>query len=539
MQIELYRNDIRQETLNADADWTRIPIAGVTAPETTVVKLSMPILDIQCYWLPDLRLPSQKLHWTVNVKSSIARNFPFLTFFNLEQHNRFALGLDNLIDDIDITARMNQETGDYDITIRIAPTTRGFTLSIDKRPLSWQQCLNEWRATLKIEAPRFPSGAWEPVFCTWYAAHAAVTRQWVEDNAAIAAGLGCGTLIIDDGWCFDIMKRVTPSTIGDWYDTIGDWELSASKFPGFDQHVDAIHKLGMNYLLWVAPSLIGVNSRILRRIRDGVSEKVIEGAHVLNPNRREAAAAVTGKIVDLFNRHDLDGLKIDFIDYFRPDVENPEGQGAHALVAELAAALRRRKPDALIEFRQHYATPGMVPYATQFRAGDVPFDFLDNFNRLCQIRVILGDGIPVHADPLYWRDDELPKNISRHLIASLTGVPMLSMDLRKMSAETREIVRHWLNFYHDHKPTLNHGAWRIRYQLSNVGFAAVSSPEESIVILNEAALLPEALEACSGKVCILNLGGAELSVPGCETFDEKGQPAAVGSIMPGGYGVIK
>ena len=64
-----------------------------------------------------------------------------------------------------------------------------------------------------IHLPEFPEGAWEPVFCTWYAVHAAVTQDWVEKNAEVASRLGFRTLIIDDGWCFDVMKRVSPETI--------------------------------------------------------------------------------------------------------------------------------------------------------------------------------------------------------------------------------------------------------------------------------------------------------------------------------------
>ena len=127
----------------------------------------------------------------------------------------------------------------------------------------------------------------------------------------------------------------------------------------------------------------------------------------------------------------IDGLKIDFLDQIYPDQENPRSNNCQDFTAEITRRIRQHKPEALIEFRQAYTTPQMLSYGTQFRARDCPFDFLLNFRRIAQIRIALGDGIPVHADPAYWPSTELPVNIARHFIAMMAGVPMLSIDLIK------------------------------------------------------------------------------------------------------------
>ena len=63
-----------------------------------------------------------------------------------------------------------------------------------------------------------------------------------------------------------------------------------------------------------------------------------------------------------------------------------------------------------------------------------------NLRRIAHIRLALGDGVPVHADPAYWPADELPVNISRHFIAMMAGVPMLSVELSDLSPEAEKML---------------------------------------------------------------------------------------------------
>ena len=235
----------------------------------------------------------------------------------------------------------------------------------------------------------------------------------------------------------------------------------------------------------------------------------------------------------------LDGLKVDFLDYIFPNPEEPRGEETTRFIRELAKTIRSVKPDALIEFRQAYATPGMYAYGTQFRAGDVPFDFIDNFHRLVQIRISMGDGVPVHADPVYWHPRESAVNISRHMIASLAGVPMLSMDLLSVSDMEKRIIRHWLDFYQAHRKTLNFGKWDVTYHQSGAAYAMATGETESVLILQDSARLGEALSKAADHVFILNLSPDALALPGADSRDGEGNPAASGEIPPGGLGEKK
>lgn len=538
MKVGLFYQSEQYDSLEHSGNYGKLAVKVPGHSGIMQMRFSVPILDMHGYWVPESRTPSTKIVWVIESKSAGQRAFPFIAFFNSRQINRLSAGLTNLTDDARILAKMNQEKCTYDITIEVAlgKDSQDFELVIDQRPQVWTESLADWRKALALPLPEFPEGAWEPVFCTWYAVHAAVTQDWVEKNAEIASRLGFRTLIIDDGWCFDVMKRVSPETISTWYEMIGDWFLSEKKFPDFENHRKRVQAMGMKYLLWVAPFLIGAKSELYKQLADIVKPEYHEGCYTFDSSRKEAAKLLLGKMKHVIQDYGLDGLKVDFLDYIFPNMEEPRGEDTTHFIQELARTIREVKKDALIEFRQAYATPGMLAYGTQFRAGDVPFDFIDNFHRLAQIRISVGDGVPVHADPAYWHPQESPENISRHMIASLAGVPMLSMDLLAISETEQKIIRHWLGFYQAHRETFNYGKWDVTYHQSGTAYAMVSNERESIIILHDSARIGEALAKAAKHVFVLNLSPDELPLAGAKTADYEGKASADGIIPLGGLG---
>lgn len=538
MKVGLFYQSEQYDSLEHSGNYGKLAVKVPGHSGIMQMRFSVPILDMHGYWVPESRTPSTKIVWVIESKSAGQRAFPFIAFFNSRQINRLSAGLTNLTDDARILAKMNQEKCTYDITIEVAlgKDSQDFELVIDQRPQVWTDSLADWRKALALPLPEFPEGAWEPVFCTWYAVHAAVTQEWVEKNAEVASRLGFRTLIIDDGWCFDVMKRVSPETISTWYEMIGDWFLSEKKFPDFENHRKRVQAMGMKYLLWVAPFLIGAKSELYKQLADIVKPEYHEGCYTFDSSRKEAAKLLLGKMKHVIQDYGLDGLKVDFLDYIFPNMEEPRGEDTTHFIQELAKTIREVKKDALIEFRQAYATPGMLAYGTQFRAGDVPFDFIDNFHRLAQIRISVGDGVPVHADPAYWHPQESPVNISRHMIASLAGVPMLSMDLLAISETEQKIIRHWLGFYQAHRETFNYGKWDVTYHQSGTAYAMVSNERESIIILHDSARIGEALAKAAKHVFVLNLSPDELPLAGAKTADYEGKASADGIIPLGGLG---
>lgn len=505
------------------------------------IRTRIDIIDIQCYWTAEMMRPSPALAWVIQFQSAAQRNFPYLTFFEQGSRNRAAIALTCLKDDVSLNAKMNQEQSCYDLTIQVAvtPETDAFDLLFSEKDVLWSDLLAEYRSLVVPELPKFPEAAWNPVYCTWYAVHAALTMNYLEANAKLAAELGFGTLIVDDGWCFDRMKRVTPQTLVDWYCDIGDWILSEKKLPEFREHVRRTQKLGLRYLVWVAPFFIGRNSKAYQKLHDPDAELMSNNSHeghcVLDPSSPEVAAYSMERMVGIMRELGLDGLKIDFLDYVQPSVEKPRSRVTLDYIRRMIDGIRSIRHDALIEFRQRYATPGMLPYATQFRAGDVPFDYLENIHRIAQIRLVLGDGVPAHADPVYFHEKELPPNVSRHMIASLAGVPMLSMDLERLTQEQRHIITHWLTFYKEHLATFQQGHWQVTYGFGHLTWISVSGCDETIVILLNENDVDKLLELNpAGTLHILNLSNHEISLPGAVAMDCSGQKLNSSTAPKGG-----
>ncbi len=511
------------------------------------ISCELPLDDIHSLWYDSPQLhggPLPVMLWRAKFTSAQNAGMPFVAFFNRSQILRGAFGLTNLIDEAEFSANINQQNCTYEVSIVLAlsPESGSCKLFADLRQdLNWTESLAQWRDLQDVPAKEFPEAAWNPVFCTWYAVHACVTAEWVEKIVPQISDLGFKTLIIDDGWCYDDFKRVTPQTLEDWYSVVGDWEISKTKFPDFPAHVKRIQDMGMKYMVWVAPHMIGTKSRFFAEHNSAVLLPIHEGCGHLDVNFAEETGILCRKVADFARDNHLDGLKIDFLDIVQPEISDPRGRKTLQMVKELVSRIRHDNPEALIEFRQQYATLAMLPYATQFRAGDAPFDWMLNFHRIANIRLTMGDKIPAHADPAYWGKNEEAKNVSRHMIAMLAGVPMLSMDPDTMSERDKQIVKYWINFYNDNRKLLNSGHWQIDFGYRDVAMATVDDDSGRIAIVSAPGAEKRAIDGCpAGKeLKILNLSDEELLFAGAECFNPDGTPAEPGKIVPGGWGMRK
>ncbi len=544
MQIKIFsdKNALLDEGVLNDA-FTVSPATLRRAGHSFIARMSLPIRDLAGYFHPGTTDgPVSRLEWTISFDGYSSRNFPALCFFNQAGENRFTLYFDDLADDFTCTAKMNQAACTYDVewTFAVPPHAEAVTVRLDRRGGHWTHAFRRIMRSLRPQGlPAFPKDAWKPVYCTWYAVHAWLTNDFLDANARLAADLGCGTFIVDDGWCYDEMKRVTPETIGPWYDDIGDWELSEKKLPDFRSHIRLAQSLGLRYLLWVAPYFCFKNSRFYKSLPPKERDIAASfGTFVFDIASRKTCDSVLRRMSHLVRDLGLDGLKIDFLDVSKGDIAKPLGRNSMEFIRRLAAAIRREAgPDALIEFRQRYATPQMLDYATQFRAGDAPFDYLVNLSRIAAMRVLLGDGVPLHADPLYWADGEGDVTVARHLIASLAAVPMLSMDLRQLSRAHSAIVTNYLAFHRDHLAVFSKGHWEVRFGNARPIWLSVTRGKTRIIILVDAFHLDEALAGFNGTCHLLNL--TDRPIPACEAFDVRGKVVTGGLVPCGGRGICR
>jgi alpha-galactosidase len=292
------------------------------------VKLSMSIADVHSYWHSFMPSVGERIPWTIETAFAAQRGMPFVTFFNTAGINKMAIGLVDCDCDCQFKGKMNQETGCYDISFEISAPDgiKDFSFWFDMAARPWQQEIPLWREKLQNISCDFPASVWQPVFCTWYAVHGAMTQECCNKLAAKAADLGFETFILDDGWCYPDMKRVSPETIRTWYEKIGDWQVDTGKFPDFKGHVEYVQSLGMKYLLWVAPYLIGDHSAMYEKLKDipgALFGEYLEGYYKLAPENAEAARPMLDLMENLMKEYHLDGLKVDFLDQIHPNIEDP------------------------------------------------------------------------------------------------------------------------------------------------------------------------------------------------------------------------
>lgn len=296
-----------------------------------------------------------------------------------------------------------------------------------------------------------PDAAFAPVFCTWYALHLAMTATDVEQLAALAAPLGFGSLIVDDGWQTDESGRS--------YATTGDWQPAPVGFPDFPAHVARVRALGLNYLLWHALPFAGDRSTAIGSLASHtLAHLPALETYVLDPRSPVVRAHQVERLAAAVEQHGVDGLKIDFIDTFartEPDV----AEGVRLLLAELDARLRTVNPEVLVEHRQDYMGPGLWPYATMVRATDCPHNAVENRTRTADLRLTAGP-LAVHADPLTWHPEESPTQIAVQLLSVLFATPQVSVDLAAQHPDQLAALRFWLSVMTEHRDLLQRSDFR-------------------------------------------------------------------------------
>lgn len=354
-----------------------------------------------------------------------------------------------------------------------------------------------------------PDSAYLPVFCTWYAAHAAVDRKWAEKSAALAADLGFGQFIQDDGWQHDRFRRVKcVSDLKNWFAWTGDWAPSPKKFPDFADHVAAIQSLGLKYILWWDPYGVGRYSSIYKTLKNHLSAQnwEFEGRRYLCPQDEVVHNHILNTAVRMVSDYGLDGFKVDFIYALdRHICTNDKHQhfascvsrGVVKTMMEALEAVRKIRPDFNM---MHTGGPLWNALSTSLRGVDVPMDADSNLYYLSYFKAFSG-GNPLQSDPLFWAKDDSIENAARHLISSVFYVPCLSMDILSMSADRLDLIRRWMAFYRNNLSFFRKSNRRIQ----NTGplVTAVSADADDKQVIGVFRNVPVSIQD-AGDITILN-----------------------------------
>ncbi|WP_203922136.1 alpha-galactosidase [Rugosimonospora africana] len=342
-----------------------------------------------------------------------------------------------------------------------------------------------------------PEAARTPAYSTWYSMHRAVSADLVEADAAVAAELGCGVLLLDDGWQANADVR--------GYSGCGDWVPDPAKFPDFAAHVAAVRARGLRYVAWIAPLLLGERSTVHDTLVDVAPRRAPRlDCRILDPRQDKVRAFVVDSCVRLVDRYGLDGLKVDFLDQamaYADDTAHNDtagdntaadvGQATRALLVELRERLHAvRGDDLLIELRQPYAGPAMRAYGNLLRASDCPADASANRLRTRDIAV-LAPGAAVHCDMLMWDPAADVDAAARQVQSALYSVPQISVRLAGQSAGHRAMTAWWLRFWLRYRDVLLDGQHPASRLDERAGTVTASAGNRAVVtVFGERRVVP-------------------------------------------------
>ncbi|MFI6447415.1 glycoside hydrolase family 36 protein [Kitasatospora sp. NPDC050543] len=393
-----------------------------------------------------------------------------------------------------VGAGVVEESGDFAFTVEqhLTPGGPPLHLRIDLSGRHFADTLRsvtDWWAEAGEPHPGVAPAARMPAYSTWYSLHQSVDAPSVERQAAIAAAIGCESVIVDDGW------QTTDRTRG--YGHCGDWQPNPAAFPDLAAHVTEVHRLGLSYLLWYALPFIGRLGDAWHRFQDKIlhHEPHLDAA-VLDPRHPDVRDHLTQRVAQSVERWGMDGVKIDFIDRFaaRPAPAPPTGadctdahEGVRRLLADIDTRLRRTRPDAIVEHRQPHTSPALWPYATMLRATDCPLSPAENRQRTIDCRLTAGP-LAVHSDMIMWHHGETPENIAVHLINALFAVPQISADLTRQTPDQLATLTFWLGIARRHRAALQLGT--LHPARPELGYPLVRTHHDDTTVIARYAPIP-------------------------------------------------
>jgi alpha-galactosidase len=458
-------------------------------PEKVTLSFRHPLTDVHGLWRPDSQ-PQRIFDRTLqppweSFRTSGTRGAPVVCAFAQSGENRITFAWSDARNPVTVRANVDEESGELlcSLTLfelRTAPFVEyEATLRLDARPIAYYEALDAvrawWDAMPEYKPASVPAAAREPVYSTWYSFHLALSADAVEEQCRRAKELGCGVVIVDDGWQTDTLDR--------GYSSCGDWRPAAAKFPDMRGHVERVQALGLKYLLWFAVPFVGERSAAWSVFEDKLLAYEPVGWSgrwgVVDPRFPEVRRFLISTLENAASEWGIDGLKLDFIDELQSTERDRFGEGrdtdsvidpVEQVLTDVTTRLRKRNPDVAIEFRQTYTGPLMRSFGNMLRAADCPGDALENRVRTLTLRLLAGE-TPVHSDMLMWSAGDHVESAALQLLNVLFAVPQISVRLDRLPPEHLEMLRFWLGFWREHRDVLLDG--RLRPQHPDLNYPLV------------------------------------------------------------------
>jgi alpha-galactosidase len=487
--------------------------ADPAVPPPLSVVFSQPMVDTHGRWHPGGR-SNRAIYpeWDSRFTSQMTRYAPLVSFYSIHGENRLTVATSDVVEPVYFQAGVFEETASLQCRLKLFERPRPavseiqLQLRIDTRAIPFSQAMGEvtgWWETDGENAPcTVPESARVPLYSTWYSFHQSLVVDDVVEQCRLARELGCEAVIVDDGW------QTTDANRG--YAFTGDW--TPERIGDMSSFVHRVHDVGMKFLLWYSLPFAGRQSQAFRRFAKKTLRQIDSAkAAVLDPRYADVRAYLIGVLETAMREWDLDGFKLDFIDWLDPSHAGEPGAGAdiesltdatHQLLSEINARLGRIKSEPLIEFRQPYTGPRMRRYANMFRSVDCPNDAYSNRINTIDLRLTSG-GTAVHSDMFMWHRDDPVESAALQILSVLFAVPQVSVRIDKLPENHRAMLRFWLGFWREHRETLLDGELTPLQPQALYPAVIAESSRERIAAIYDETVLPVA-DPCPDRWYVVN-----------------------------------
>ena len=476
----------------------RMAFEKATVPTPLTVRWLQPMLGFCGQWEP-LGKFTRNIgpNWAKRgPKARTAVNAPLLSVFGYRQENKVTVALSDVKNASSIQCGVVEENGVLDFRVNLLVEggepikTYEADIRIDCRDHSIFDAVASVRAYwegLGYRIPRVPEGAYDPIYSTWYNFHQQLDEAELLCELKMAKALGMETVIIDDGWQTDDTAR--------GYAYCGDWEVTPKKFADMKKFVDAVHALGMKVMVWYSVPFMGHSSKNHARFEGKFLYTIRHlNTDVLDPRYAEVREFLVDIYVRAVRDYGLDGLKLDFIDEFKPkegrsntDYENMDcrsvEEAVHQLLDDVYKALTAIKPDVLLEFRQGYIGPVVSAYGNMLRVADCPNDPLSNRTGIVDLRML--SGVAVHSDMLMWHKQDAVQSVAKQLMCVMFGVPQISVTLADLAEAHKTYLTGFLDFWRKHREATVKGSLSAKGVAASYTQVTSQSDSEAVTVCYE------------------------------------------------------
>ncbi len=526
-------------------------LAEKAIPNKFVARAEFPCADCYSTWSPALNeMRNISADWEMRrTYSSLAQFMPVQSLVSIKSRNRYCIAVSDAFSPIGIKTGLIEENACIRLDIVFFPHATAeieeysATVRVDTRDIPYYDSIYDvtawWEKDCGYEPSYVPEYAKLPMNSLWYSFHQRLDVDEIVNQCRLSKEIGMDTVIVDDGWQTDDNSR--------GYAYCGDWEVCERKIPDMKEFVDRVHETGMKFMLWYSVPFVGKYAKAFDRFKTMLlcdNPDQVDYAP-LDPRYKEVRDYLIGVYTKAVKDWGLDGLKLDFIDWFKLAARNfqPDDrrdfvsleEAIDRLMTDITNSLREINPEILIEFRQSYVGPAIRKYGNMLRVSDCPNDSIRNRLGAIDLRLTSGS-TAVHSDMLMWHTEDPVESAAMQFINILFSVPQISVMIDKLPDDHYKMLKFYLAFWRKNADVILDGKlWAndpqsgyssAGSQLGNKAITVLFTDPvadctgiEDIAVINGTRLDSVYVKGCDGKkATVINCMGEEIAslvIDGC------------------------